>query len=433
MYLKELILENFRGFNKITLQLNRKNVVLVGTNGAGKSTILNATVILLSRIAESLSYGVSKKVNLNETDIKNGEQSLTLKCTVHYEGMERELEIKKIRAENEKSKPKLVVKDTTKDIVAHLHQQLNEKQTFNLPVFANYPVHRNVFEIPLKINPRHKFDQFSAYKNCFANSVDFRTFFEWFRRQEEIEIQKNSKSDSNYDDKQLKAVRDAIYQFMPDFSDLKIVRKGKLKVVITKGNQRLELNQLSNGERCTIAMVGDLARRLALANPGLENPLEGKGIVLIDEIELHLHPAGQREIVNQLQSVFPNIQFILSTHSPQILGEIKSAQIFFVTENHNGEDIRVHQGQSLFGKDSNMILEQFMGAPEKNEEIKEQQRKLFRLLMESKLVEARNLMDHLVGILGSDDPSMVKADMILKRKESLNYEIYNEERLTSSL
>lgn len=420
MYLKELILENFRGFNKITLQLNRNNVVLVGTNGAGKSTILNAAVILLSRIAESLSHGVSKKVNLNETDIKNGKQSLTIKCTIHYEGMERELEIRKARAVNEKSKPKLAVKDKTKDIAAHLHQQLNEKQTFNLPVFANYPVHRNVLEIPLKINQRHKFDQFSAYKNCFASSVDFRAFFEWFRRQEEFEAQKNSKANVNFENKQLKAVRSAIYRFLPDFSDLKIVRKEKLKAVITKGNQCFELNQLSNGEKCLLAMVGDLARRLALANPGLENPLEGKGIVLIDEVELHLHPAGQREIVNQLQSVFPNIQFILTTHSPQILGEVQSAQIFFVTENHNGEDILIHQEQSLFGKDSNMILEQFMGAPEKNEEIKEQQRKLFRLLMDSKLVEARNLLDQLVGILGSDDPSMVKADMILKRKESLN-------------
>lgn len=78
---------------------------------------------------------------------------------------------------------------------------------------------------------------------------------------------------------------------------------------------------MSDGEKCTIALFGDLARRMALANPNKDNPLDGEGIVLIDEIELHLHPLWQRRILNVLKKVFPNIQFIVSTHSPQVLGE----------------------------------------------------------------------------------------------------------------
>jgi predicted ATP-binding protein involved in virulence len=422
MRIKKLTLENFRGFSELKLQFNGKNVVLVGTNGAGKSTILNAAVILLSRVAESLSKRVSKKITLSETDIKNEKDSLTLKMTIQFAGLEGDVEITKARAHDEKRKPKLIVHDTTNEIIRHFHQGLDKNEGVNLPVFISYPVHRNVFDIPLKINPKLKFDQFSAYHNSFLSSVDFKSFFEWYRRQEEIENEKNiseSGLELKYEDPKLKAVRNAIYHFLPGFSNLKIMRKGKMKMVITKGSQRLEVSQLSNGEKCTLAMIGDLARRLSLANPGLENPLEGAGIVLIDEIELHLHPAGQRDIVNQLQTTFPNIQFIISTHSPQVLGEIQSAQIFFVTESKNGDDIRVKKVQSLFGKDSNLILEEFMGAAEKNEEIKEQQLKLYRLLMESRLSEAKKLMDHLTGILGSDDPSLVKAGLILKRKESL--------------
>ncbi len=420
MKIKEINLENFRGFNNLTLHVNGKNVVLVGTNGAGKSTILNAAIILLSRVVEALTNGESKKINLTEADIKNGQQNLKIKLTLTYNGFEREIEIAKSRAEYPKSKSKLTVKDNTKEIIARIKQKMDEKGEFNAPVFVNYPVHRNVLDLPFNSKIRHEFDQFSAYQNCFSSGVDFKFFFEWYRNQEDLENEQKVAAGLDYQDKQLKAVRQAVYNFMPGFSELKIMRKGKMRMVIKKGQHALEVNQLSNGEKCTLAMIGDLARRLALANPSLENPLEGIGIVFIDEIELHLHPAWQREIVNRLQSTFPNIQFILSTHSPQVLGEIRSAQIFFVTENEMGEDIRVHRVPTLFGKDSNMILEQFMGAAEKNEEIKEQQHQLFKLIMDCKYIEAKKLLDKLVGILGSDDPRLIKADLILKRKESLD-------------
>ncbi|MGJ7921915.1 AAA family ATPase [Neobacillus sp. LXY-4] len=421
MKIKEMILENFRGFKHLHLHFNEKNVVLVGTNGVGKSTILNAAIILLSRIVESLSYGVSKKISLSESDIKNGNQGLRLKCTLHYNGFERELALIKTRAKDINSRSKLTVYDSTKDMITYLHANLKDGGDFNAPIFVNYPVHRNVKDIPSKIKKRKSSDPFSPYHQCFSNDVEFRSFFEWYLIQEDIEHREQVASKvADYEDKQLKAVRNAIYNFMPGFSDLKVARVGgKVRMVISKGSQRLGVNQLSNGEKCTLAMIGDLARRLVLANPSLENPLEGEGIVLVDEIELHLHPALQRDIINRLQTTFPHIQFFISTHSPQVLGEVNDAKIFFVTQKEDGEDIFVRSGPCLFGKDSNMILEQFMGAPEKNEEIKEQLGTLFQLLMETRLDEANDLMVHLVEILGSDDPSLIKADMILRRKKSL--------------
>ncbi|WP_318507169.1 AAA family ATPase [Bacillus sp. T3] len=435
MKITEIVLENFRGFNQLQLRFCGKNVVLVGTNGVGKSTILNAAIIVLSRFVEVLSYGISKKISLSETDIKNGNQGLKIKCSLTYDGHVGELELTKIKATEAGSK--LVVKDTTKEIISHLHKKLAEDESFNAPIFVNYPVHRNVKDIPEKIKARKGLDPYSAYHQCFSRDVDFGSFFEWFLQQSQIEsLRAGTDSISQEEDaakplqsapaslepsweNQLNAVRKAIYNFLPGFSDLKVLRNGKARVIVTKGKQCLEVNQLSNGEKVTLAMIGDLARRLALANPSLENPLEGEGIVLIDEIELHLHPAWQREIINLLQSTFPNIQFILSTHSPQVLGELSDAEIFFVTQEEDGEEIKVRSVPSLFGKDSNMILEQFMGVAEKNEEIKYMLQKLFRYIMESKLVEAKRMQEQLVEILGSDDPNLVKADMIIRRKESL--------------
>lgn len=436
MKITEIVLENFRGFKQLHLKFSEKNVVLVGTNGVGKSTILNAAIILLSRFVESLSFGIAKKISLNETDIKNGNQGLKIKCTLEYNGVERQLELIKTLVAGQSSSSKLTVKDTTQDLVAFLHKQLADDPSFNAPIFVNYPVHRTVKDIPIKLKSRKGLDPFSAYHHCFSREVDFQSFFEWLLNEDYMEgLRKGAHAthdamksgentaaiDSGAEHRQLTAVRSAIYSFLPGFSDLKVSRGRRIRITVAKGTQHLEISQLSNGEKCTLAMVGDLARRLVLANPSLANPLEGEGIVLIDEIELHLHPAMQRDIINRLQSTFPNLQFILSTHSPQVLGEINAAQIFFVTQRDDGEDIDVSTVPTLFGKDSNMILEQFMGATEKNEEIKLQLERLFQLIMDdSKLGRARELLNQLMSILGSDDPSLIKADMILRRKESMN-------------
>lgn len=93
-------------------------------------------------------------------------------------------------------------------------------------------------------------------------------------------------------------------------------------MVVNKGSLTISVDLLSDGEKCTLALIGDLARRIALANPNRDNPLDGEGIVLIDEIELHMHPSWQRRVLGVLKRVFPNIQFIVTTHSPQILGEV---------------------------------------------------------------------------------------------------------------
>lgn len=417
LQIRELVLKNFRGFDELILKLDGRTVVLAGTNGAGKSSILNAAGILLSYLVEALSNGTAKGITLRELDIKNGKDMASLRAKINFNRIEREIEISRKRSEiNGDSKPE--VKDQLEDIIRFLQAGIKDNEHFSIPVFVHYPVHRFVIDVPLELNNGNGTDRLSAYHNGFLKGVNFSYFFKWFKNQEDRETQVRVKGNKEYKDRCLNAVREAIYKFMPGFSDLKTVHNGQVRMLITKWNQLLDMSQLSDGEKCIIALIGDLARRLTLANPGLDNPLEGQGIVLIDEIELHLHPAMEREIVNRLEETFPNIQFILSTHSPQVLGEIKSAEVFFVSQNY-GDEIHVRKAPALFGKDSNMILEQFMGAAEKNAEIKALQRHLFKLLMDSELIEAKNLLDDLVEILGSQDPSLIKADLILRRKESL--------------
>ena len=135
-------------------------------------------------------------------------------------------------------------------------------------------------------------------------------------------------------------MRGAISQFLPDISDLHVDREEQTpRLMANKSGKPVVVNQLSDGEKCLFAMVGDLARRLALANPALDDPLLGCGIILIDEIELHLHPRWQRDIVTGLERTFPGCQFVISTHSPQVLGDAKDAAIF-VLDLHADEPVK---------------------------------------------------------------------------------------------
>lgn len=104
---------------------------------------------------------------------------------------------------------------------------------------------------------------------------------------------------------ELTAFNRVLSNFLNGFSDV-AVEERPLRLTVRKDGARLSLQQLSDGERAFIAMLGDLVRRLALANPELANPLEGHGVVLIDELELHLHPRWQREVVDKLRTSFPN-------------------------------------------------------------------------------------------------------------------------------
>src|SRR5690606_19957875 len=107
-------------------------------------------------------------------------------------------------------------------------------------------------------------------------------------------------------------------------------------LTVDKGKTTLNINQLSDGERGVLALVMDIARRLYQANPGLNDPLkEGEAVILIDELDLHLHPKWQRSIVENLIRVFPNCQFIASTHSPQIIGEVEPKSITVIDNGTN--------------------------------------------------------------------------------------------------
>lgn len=117
---------------------------------------------------------------------------------------------------------------------------------------------------------------------------------------------------------------DVKVQYNPDTGDLDVIYYDKDKKHI-----RIPVSLLSDGYRCTISLIADIAYRMALLNPQLlDNVLtETEGIVLIDEVDLHLHPTWQKRILKDLMEIFPKVQFIVSTHAPEVINSVKRESV----------------------------------------------------------------------------------------------------------
>lgn len=265
----------------------KKTTVFIGINGVGKSSILDCLAILLSRFSSAIQHSNSSGKFFKEEDIKNdkNETHNEIEIITHFQPQKFTWSLTKVK--------KGRIKDTSTDlseinkITENIKHQLSLSKEYNLPVIVYYLTNRAVLDIPLEIKKQHSFEQIDTYENAISGTEsDFRIFFEWFRKQEDLENELRLENSPNYQDKQLEAARQAISSLIPNFNKLR-VRRSPLRMTLQKDGEELIVNQLSDGEKCLLAMVGDLARRLAIANPGLENPLDGFGVVLIDEIELH--------------------------------------------------------------------------------------------------------------------------------------------------
>lgn len=422
MHIQQLTLDRFRGAKSLSISLHEHLNVFVGMNGAGKSSILDATAILLSWLVNRIKSGNVSGKPVTEADIMNGEASANVMISLDIDGTQYHWNIAKTRKN-------VIHKEVSSDLgtVSALAKKIGAEciernPQANLPLFVYYPVNRSVLDIPLRIREKHSFDLLSAHEQAFTGGANFRTFFEWFREREDLENEARRDRDSlfashnnaAFPDPQLEAIRKALSQFMPEFQNL-TVRRNPLRMEVEKNKRRLTVNQLSDGEKCLMALIGDIARRMAIANPGLENPLLGKGIFLIDEIDLHLHPIWQQMIIPKLSSVFPNCQFLITTHSPNVITHVRPENLFLLEMTQDG--LTMQQAGESYGKTVERVLEDLMGLETtRPKEINLAIKEIFRQINDRNLLQARESIHALEARIGSD-PELVKAKVLIKRKE----------------
>lgn len=422
MHIHNLTLQRFRGAQDLPLNLDDKLNVFVGMNGAGKSSILDASAIMLSWLANRIKHAGASGRPIAETDIKNGESSANLSIQLREDETYFGWNLAKVRkgySKKDLASVLVSVSEAAKRIQAGISEH-NGK--VNIPLFAYYPVNRAVLDIPLRIREKHQFGLLSAYEESLTSGANFRTFFEWFREREDLENENRKYRDDlikpddfEFPDPQLTAVRRALEIFMPDFENL-TVRRQPLRMEVSKKGQRLTVNQLSDGEKCLMAMVGDLARRMAIANPQREDPLLGEGIVMIDEIDLHLHPKWQRLVVPSLTEVFPNCQFVISTHSPHVITHVQPENLFLLNMTDDGKLEAIRPVES-YGKTVDRVLEDLMGlSTTRPNRVQSDLRVIYEQISEGQLDVAKESIAVLEQVIG-EDPELVKAKVLIKRKE----------------
>ena len=417
--------------------------VFIGNNGAGKTSILKALATSLSWFVARLRSEKGNGNPIPEDVILKGNSSASISVilsddnhpsiNLHEEDnhlykwtLARTVKGKKAQFNSELS--------AASRLADKYRTHLTDDEDANIPLIAFYPVERVVLDIPLKIKERHNFLQLDGYDNSLNQGVDFRRFFEWFREREDSENETGipqdvldnllAKFEENSEiwrklqshmassrDRQLTAVRTAISNFMPGFSNLRVRRKPRLHMSIDKNGETLNVLQLSQGEKSLMALVGDIARRLAMMNPGLENPLNGDGIILIDEVDMHLHPSWQRSIIKRLTETFSNCQFILTTHSPLVISDYKHVLVYSLD---NGELIQI---PSQYGQDANTVLLDVMDTDIRNETISKSINDLLDFIQEKKLEQAKSLLSQLEGELPDNNLELIKARLLLRRQE----------------
>lgn len=448
MEIKKFRLINIGRFSNIEISLaptetHQSNVtVFVGNNGAGKTSLLKSLATSLSWLVSRVRSEKGIGSPISEDGIQNSESSAAIDITVlacdpnNYtiEHCVNEFTWTVAKARTGRKSllnSQLIGASALADVY---RDALTKDDNTSLPLIAYYPVERVVLDIPLKIKDKHTFLQLDGYDNSLNQGVDFRRFFEWFREREDSENETGISQDfldqlaaivgqddeiwkslSTYNasakDRQLTAVRTAISSFMSGFTNLRVKRKPRLHMSIDKNGETLNVAQLSQGEKSLMALVGDIARRLAMMNPSLENPLHGDGIVLIDEVDMHLHPKWQRTLISRLTNTFPNCQFVLTTHSPLVISDSKDILCYLL------DDGELDEVKNLYGLDANTVLLRVMDTDIRNADIDKKLKDVLDAIQEMKLELAETLISELEKELSADNIELTKARILLKKQE----------------
>jgi predicted ATP-binding protein involved in virulence len=425
MFLKSLTLTNVRTFKHADFTFQLGMNLIVGINGVGKSTLLDALRVLLSQALPQLSQFRSKSLNFEISDITVEAPSLNATLTFDIANTELGWNVIQFR---ERYVP---VPNSTGEVRLQAYSP-GDRHFMN---FVPKSFKKNSQQ-PLAIyfSPRRALASTTKSSSkakglaaAFTDALNHRElrlieFADWWLAQTALAAENAPNAQRHLD-----ALNTAIIQmidtcanvhayretFSPQDKNGKIIPKITTTLLIEKAGQTFDLGQLSDGERGILALVLDLARRLSQANPNLDDPLQGQAVVLIDELDLHLHPKWQRTIVQKLTTTFPNCQFIATTHSPLIIGEVEPENIILIAE--DGEII--HPNQSL-GMDTDWILKYIMGATTRHAETTLELKRIADLIETEDYDPATDAIDALRDQIG-EFPELVRLQTRIDRFQLL--------------
>ncbi|WP_161944594.1 AAA family ATPase [Sedimentisphaera salicampi] len=425
MKIDRISLKNFRLASEVNLDFDKRLNVFVGVNGSGKSTVLDALSLALSWFVSKSKASKKTGQKIDETDIRFDEDRCSVSAYAQHNSKSFKWQINKSRKENLKNE------------ISEINQLIASFQKEgSSPVVCYYPVERSITE---KISGSLKPGVYppEVIKSSLNGKADYNLLFNWIREREDLLNQKlaeayrkhrNNPSQMEIEpDSQYEAVKKTIETFVPEVSNIKVEREshsaGGASLVMEKAGETLSFDQLSGGEKNLIALAGDIAMRLVNSAPESKNPLENEGIILIDEIDLHLHPSWQRTVIPNLIEAFPNCQFFISTHSPQVISNVrKTNQVFCLRQLEDGLESShpVSTGKAPYGMSIDRVVELVMDDEARPKEISEKLSSVFRLIEWKKFDQAKSILNELKKDMPSEDPEIMRADTLIRMEEIRN-------------
>ena len=385
--------------------------LVAGVNGVGKTTVLDTLAVCCSAVVRHAKRYPRYGRFFEADDIRVDVGALQAECDLECAGKKYGYLLYRFRHHNP-------LQDQTQWL-------RKEEKTYNRPIeefYGGIPTDGNgggsegqLLVVLFSTDRSFAFDRASrqdaaagSVSAAFAGALSNRglqlgEFAAWMRVQQALGAERASAK------QMLVAFDNAVTRFLPGYRNLRPAEEDSgHSLLIDCGDTPLPVRHLSDGERGVLAVVLDLTRRLAQANPNMEDPAaEAEAVVLIDEIELHLHPDWQRQIAGNLTKTFPKCQFIATTHSPQVIGEVEHNRIQFI---RGGE---VHSPTHSFGVDSSRVLEEIMDAESRTKEIQMLLANVSQEVGEQRYATARGLLPRLVDRLGESDPEITRIRTLL--------------------
>lgn len=360
--INKLDLYEFRRYRSLSIDFEPDLTIIIGENGAGKTSIVDSIARLLSWFGSR-----TVKVNSNGLHVLDADINTRAKDYAQIVGSfslneESNFDVSLVKTVAGWPGDMSSNLQVSTQLGALYRLLVADEAGINvqLPIFAYYAVERT-FSNPSRGRGNAELkaffsSRFNAYKDFSGASAKTDSFLINY-----IELCNLAESSDGYKAK-LRLVESAIESAVPYIKNLGIDRSsGRTEVKLDNFGNRINFLQLSQGQKTLAALVGDLALRMLTLNPAMDNPLNAQGIVLIDEVELHLHPKWQQHILLSLTKTFKNVQFIVTTHSPHVLSTVDKKSIRILRAECHGTVYVEKPNFQTKGVMSSDILEQLMG------------------------------------------------------------------------
>ena len=412
MFLNSLVLHNFRCFSDLEVCFNNRLAVIVGSNGAGKSTVLEAATIAAGTLTSAMdgltNYGIKKSdahykcFDLGSNVDVQPQFPVEITATGCVDGRDISW-TRNLNSANGRG-GLASAKELTR--IAHEYQDRmrNGDRDLKLPIVSYYGTGRLWAQHREKKSETfEKNNRSNGYIDSLDGAANDKLMMKWFQKMTMQELQRKQEIP------EFTAVRTAMEQVFASitgFSDVNVqfnLDTGDIDILYFDNSNervRIPLSLLSDGYKCTISLIADIAYRMALLNPQLlDNVLtETEGIVLIDEIDLHLHPVWQKRILKDLMDIFPKVQFIVSTHAPEVINSVKRDSIVLLKDN-----AVYPAADETYGKDANTILREIMEVSSRPDDIRNLFELFYNLLDKGEWSRAEAVIDQLEDAVGNND------------------------------